>query len=103
MAVSISPSGDYSKRESAASAKVLKRLTALREQAAAENWTFEVGYTAALDFSLSQITGMVPPEDWQEQARRQNVAAESMKQPLPPSVGACDATASPSAGWIRDV
>jgi C1A family cysteine protease len=99
MAVSISPSGDYSKRESAASAKVLKRLTALREQAAAENWTFEVGYTAALDFSLSQITGMVPPEDWQEQARRQNVAAESMKQPLPPSVGACDATAS-SFSWV---
>ncbi len=44
---------------------------------------------------------MVAPEDWQEQARRQNVAAESMKQPMPPSIGACDATAS-SFSWVDE-
>jgi hypothetical protein len=72
MAVSISPFGDYSKRESQASTKVARQLKGLRQKAAAENWTFEVGYTAALDFSLPQITGMVAPEDWQSKARQQN-------------------------------
>lgn len=99
MAVSISPTGDYSKRESAAPSKIAKRLSTLREQAASESWTFEVGYTAALDFSLPQITGMVPPDDWQEQARQQNEVAESMMVAMPPSVGACDATAA-SFSWV---
>ena len=99
MAVSISPFGDYSKRESQASTKITRQLRGIRQKAASENWTFEVGYTAALDFSLPQITGMVAPEDWQSKARRQNVIAESMKEPMPPSLGACDATAN-SFSWV---
>ena len=64
MDISITPSRDYVKRELGASDKIKAGLAALREEAVAKQWTFEVGYTSAMDFAIEKITGMKPPADW---------------------------------------
>jgi cathepsin L len=76
--ISITPSQNYSKRELAASSKVKSTLTALRSEKAKEKWTFEVGYTTALDFQIDQITGLKPPANWLDLARQQNIQANAM-------------------------
>ena len=50
-------------RETTASQAVRAELANLRQQIAAQNLSFQVGYTGALDFPLKQITGLVPPAD----------------------------------------
>jgi len=94
MEISITPSTDYKKRELGASDKIKAELAALREEAAAKQWTFEVGYTTAVDFAIEKITGLKPPANWLKQAALQN----SMAQPLEDSkrifLGQCVAGAS---------
>ncbi len=48
----ITPSVDMQKRELEAPAKVKAALAALRGEAAQKGWSFEVGYTAAIDFKI---------------------------------------------------
>jgi cathepsin L len=99
MAVSISPSDDYSKRELEAPARIKETLEALRAEAAEKGWTFEMGYTYAMDHPLSEITGLRPPDNWLTQAREQNAKAAAQKEPMPPSVGGCTGTAS-QFNWV---
>jgi len=99
MPVSISPSDDYSMRESDAPAHIKKTLEALRAEAVSSKWTFEIGYTFAMDHPLSEITGMRPPDNWLEQAQQQNAIAESLREPMPSAVGGCVATAS-QFNWV---
>jgi C1A family cysteine protease len=54
---------DYEAREAEAPPAIQAELAALREQILAEELTFTVGYTFALDFSIEEITGMVPPTE----------------------------------------
>ena len=76
MTISITPSNDYEKRELAAADDIKSALVALRSEAKAKNWTFEVGYTAAMDFALEEITGLKPPDNWLELAKQQNSLAQ---------------------------
>lgn len=94
MTISITPSNDYEKRELAAADDIKSALVALRSEAKAKNWTFEVGYTAAMDFALEEITGLKPPDNWLELAKQQNSLAQSLKEPKPVSLGNCVASAA---------
>ena len=80
MAASITPSQDYDKRELAASSKIKGSLETLRSRKEERGWTFEPGYTTAMDFTIKQITGLTPPDDWLEQAVEQDgIAMAAMK------------------------
>lgn len=91
---SITPSTDYARREVGASDEIRSALAALRGEAATKQWSFEVGYTAAMDFAIGQITGMKPPADWLEKAQQQNSFARSLEQPGQAALGNCVATAA---------
>lgn len=78
MSVSITPSLAYDKREMAATNKIKTALKSLRSDKEKQQWTFDVGYTTALDFNIEQITGLIPPENWQEEAKKQNIQAMAM-------------------------
>ena len=94
MEISITPSKDYDKRELGSSDKIKAKLAALREEAADKQWTFEVGYTTAMDFAIEKITGLKPPEKWLEQAKLQNSLARSMEESKRMFLGQCVASAA---------
>ncbi len=94
MDISITPSKDYDKRELGASDKIRSKLTALREEAAEKQWTFEVGYTTAMDFAIEKITGLKPPANWLDQAKLQNRMAQPLEEPKRISLGQCVAGAA---------
>jgi cathepsin L len=94
MTKSITPSLDYAKRELHASDDLRSALAALRGEAAAKHWTFEVGYTTAMDFATEQITGMKPPGDWLEKAQLQDTVAKTFEQPERAALGSCVASAA---------
>lgn len=85
---------DYESRESQAPPEVRAGLKALRADAVEKGWTFEVGYTTAMDYPIEQITGLTPPADWLEQARQQNARAAQLMEPLPDALGACSPTST---------
>jgi C1A family cysteine protease len=94
MEISIMPPQDYEKRESGASDTIRAKLAALREEAVAKQWTFEVGYTKAMDFPLDKITGLKPPANWQEQATLQSSLALPLERPKRMFLGQCVASAA---------
>jgi cathepsin L len=51
----------YAQREQAASPAIKAKLAQIRQTLRAANLGYSVGYTTALDRSLSQLTGVVPP------------------------------------------
>jgi cathepsin L len=94
MATSITPSLNYAKRELGASNKIKSALAALRDEAATKQWTFEVGYTTAMDFATEQITGMKPPANWLEKAQQQNAMAKALEEQKQAALGQCVASAA---------
>lgn len=94
MEISITPSTDYRKRELGATAKIKAELAALRDEAKDKQWTFEVGYTTAMDFSIDKITGLKPPSDWLIQAKQQNLMAKALLESSQIALGQCVASAS---------
>lgn len=78
MSISITPSSDYQKRELAASDQIKSALKNLRDLKKKNNWTFTVGYTAALDYPITKITGLKPPDDWPKSAKKQDVQAKRL-------------------------
>lgn len=96
MAISITPSSDYSKRELAATNKIKSRLKKLRSEKEKEDWTFEVGYTTALDFDIEQLTGLAPPDNWLELAEQQNIQVRALmkEEQKPMFLGVCSAGAA---------
>ena len=69
-------------------------MAALRKQAADAEWTFDVGYTTALDLEIEQIAGLVPPENWQAEASAQNALAVAMMDEAPLELDGCEANAA---------
>jgi C1A family cysteine protease len=65
---------DLKARELQAPAAVKTQLESLRQEIASKNWSFEVGYTAALDFPIEKITGLQAPADWLAKAVAHNQA-----------------------------
>ena len=98
MSKSITPPLDYAKRELNASDAIRSNLNGLREKAASSQWTFEVGYTTAMDFDIPNITGMKPPQNWLEKAAHQDSVAKALEQPDRAALGSCVANA-PKYNW----
>ena len=94
----ITPSVDMQKRELDASPKVKSVLAGLRREAEEKGWTFEMGYTAAMDFRISEITGLKPLKDWKRQAAEQNQRARAVLGAEPMARGDCVATL-PAFNW----
>lgn len=92
----ITPSLDYQQREQAAPSEVRSRIASLRSESASKKWTFQVGYTTALDFSIDEITGLKPPDDLLDRAKQQNEVARALlkKEQKPLFLGQCAADAS---------
>ena len=67
---------NYEKRELSASTKIKAELADLREKAVNKQWTFEVGYTTAMDSPIEKITGMKQPDEWMAKAKLQNSMAK---------------------------
>ena len=85
-------STEYEKRELAASEHIKSALAALRSEATAKHWTFEVGYTAAMDRTIEELCGLKPPPNWLQLAKQQESLAQALKGPGPASLGNCVAT-----------
>ena len=92
----------YQQRELQASPTIKGQLQTLRKEISAKNYTFQVGYTEAMDYTIEQITGLVEPPDLQKQIREQNVLAEKAmdKKLLSDIAGLCSASAS-SFDWRK--
>lgn len=91
---------NYQQRELAAPPIIKSQLQSLREQSIKKDWTFEVGYTTAMDYSIGEITGLVVPEDFLKKATKQNKTAQervSVKTATEVT-GQCSASAS-SFDW----
>lgn len=85
---------DYQKREQRAPVHVKKKLGALRQEIQTKKLAFGVGYTAALDFSIIQITGAKVPPDLRKLAKEQNMrAAQLLKTIQLAGVPACSPNA----------
>ncbi len=92
------PSLDYEQRELRATDSVKAHLGALRAEAAVKQWTFEVGYTTAVDRVLESITGMKPPANWLRQAKKQATLGQPAEAPKRAFLGKCVAGAA-SFNW----
>ena len=86
----------YQQREMAASQEVKTKLQSMRELIKAKKYSFEAGYTSAMDYTIKQITGLVLPPDLNEKIRKQNESAKKimLMQKVSTSLGTCSATAS---------
>lgn len=63
---------EYAQREQTASTAIQQKLSALRERAVKEKWSFRVGYTAALDVPLTTLAATKTPKGLAELASAQN-------------------------------
>ena len=68
----------YAQREQHASSAVLSKLSTLRKRAESEHWTFQVGYTEALDRTLEQLAGTNAPPNLLELAIAQNTKSSEI-------------------------
>jgi len=99
----ITPKGvviDYQQRELIAAPVIKAKLEELRKRIEPERWTFQVGYTTAMDFTIAQITGLRVPRDLLRQARKQDVLAMELldRELVSKSLRQCSGTAS-SFDW----
>jgi C1A family cysteine protease len=94
MPIPITPPRDYDERELAAPKKIKSALADLRSEAAAKGWTFEVGYTRAMDFAIEKITGLEPPDNWLELAKEQDLLAQPLEARKRVFLGKCAAGAA---------
>ena len=61
----------YKQRELGASAEIKAKLNTLREEIRAKNYTFQVGFTEAMQYTIKQITGLVEPSNLPEMIKKQ--------------------------------
>lgn len=69
---------EYIQRENRAPDSIKKVLSDLRAKIKAQNFTFEVGYTSALDRKLEQLAGTRAPQNLEGMAREQNKLAQDL-------------------------
>ena len=87
---------DYEQRELETFPAIKSQLTSLRSMIEEKGWTFEVGYTTAMDYAIEKITGLEVPTDLMEQMQKQEVTAgELVDEKLAEEfLGSCSATAA---------
>lgn len=90
----------YQERELTAPAEIKSGLEALRNEISSKKYSFQVGYTKAMDYRIEQITGLKVPPDLDERIRKQNIEVESQVEKLTAATvqGACSNTAA-SFDW----
>jgi C1A family cysteine protease len=93
----------YIKREREAPEKIKARLQTLRDESRTRNYTFLVGYTTVMDYTIEQVTGLVEPANLSELLRKQNLAAEKLRDKIliAKIVGTCSASVS-SFDWRQN-
>ena len=90
----------YQQRELSAPPEIKSRLQTLREEITAKKYTFQVGYTKAMDYKIEQITGLKEPPDLNEQIKKQNVEAEKrIDKKVMTAVQAACSTSAASFDW----
>jgi cathepsin L len=93
----------YQQRELRSSPEIKAKLLTLRQEISAKNYTFQVGYTEAMDYPIEKIAGLVEPKNLPEQIRKQNVLAEqAFDKRLLPIFVKCSVTAS-SFDWRKAI
>lgn len=87
---------EYEQRELRASPAIKSQLAFLRSMIKEKGWTFEVGYTTAMDYAIEKITGLEVPSDFLELMRKQNIVASRLldKELTEELLGKCSATAA---------
>jgi cathepsin L len=88
---------DYKARELKAPPHILSRLTQLRNQIASQKLSFQIGYTAAMDFDLAKIAVLKVPTNLAQQINAQNAIAVQRVKELPkmtPIITSCSSTGS---------
>ena len=93
----------YQERELQASQEIKSKLKTLREQIRSKEYTFQVGYTKAMDYTIEQITGLVVPPNLSELIGRQTLVAERLldQKLVSDIVETCSANAS-SFDWRKN-
>ena len=86
----------YQQRELGASAEIKSKLETLREEIRAKNYTFQVGFTDAMLYTIEQITGLVEPPNLPELIRKQNAISDKLlnKKLVSKIATTCSASAS---------
>jgi C1A family cysteine protease len=77
----------YKIREEEASESVRTLLEDLRSDALRANWTFEVGYTTALENDILDITGFIEPDNLEELMIKQNSISQLLPSTEPLALG----------------
>jgi C1A family cysteine protease len=89
----------YQQREMTAKPEMKAQLQSLRELITADKYTFQIGYTTAMNYTIEQITGLVEPADLNERIMKQNSAMEKMlDKKMTVSLGGCS-TNTASFDW----
>ena len=97
----------YANRLKLASPAIKAKIEALQAEAKLKGWTFGIGYTTAMDFTLPQLTGAKAPLNMRQIAPKQALFAnEALKldsdtailNHVPPLALACSASSS-SFDW----
>ena len=68
----------YLERELKAPVTIKTQLSELRQNIQVQKWTFQVGYTTALDYKLEQLAATKAPDDLPTQASAQNTVAAQL-------------------------
>lgn len=85
---------NYEQRELQAPTAIKTELNTLRQQIKTKNLKFQVGYTAAMDFSLAQLTGLKTPANLVNLVKAQNLKAAQIMKTLPAlQIPTCSPTA----------
>lgn len=90
------PNRYYMEREREAPENIKLKLQMLRDASRARNYTFQVGYTKVMDYTIEQVTGLVEPPNLSKLLRKQNLSAEKLKDKalISEIVGTCSASVS---------
>jgi C1A family cysteine protease len=70
----------YQQREMAASQDMKTNIQSMRELIEVKKYSFEVGYTAAMEYTIEKLTGLVEPPDLNDQIMKQNEKIELLMQ-----------------------
>ena len=95
---------NYQERELKARPEIKAQLQALRDQVLKKNYTFQVGYTKAMDYPIEKITGLVLPQNLAELIGKQKLAVNMLLEQKLISeevIATCSASAS-SFDWRQN-
>ncbi len=89
----------YQQRELTAPPEIKSRLQTLREEISSKKYTFQVGYTKAMDYKIEQLAGLKEPPNLDEQIKKQNLEAEKRIGKMTTAVQAGCSTGAGSFDW----